>query len=91
MADAAAPAHPGTNMPQPERHRLQLHCPNGNPSEATLHLDGEQIMWASRIEFVLDCNTRQATVRLTAPAALLDIDVDAAAFVTAHTEDIASA
>lgn len=69
-----------------ERHRLQIHCPNGSLSEATIRLDGEQLMFVSRIELILDGTTREATARLTIPAALLDLDVDAAAFITAHAE-----
>lgn len=70
----------------PQRHRLELRCPTGNPSEATIHLDGEQLLFVTRVEIVLDGNTREATARLTVPASMLDLDVDAAAFVTAHVE-----
>jgi hypothetical protein len=49
-----------------------------------VRVDGEQLLFVSRIELVLDAATREASVRLTVPAAMLDLDVDAAAFVTAH-------
>jgi hypothetical protein len=70
-----------------ERHRLQIHCPNGSPAEATIRLDGEQLMFVSRIELVLDCATREVTARLTVPSEMLDLDMDAAAFVTAHVDE----
>lgn len=74
-----------------ERHRLQIHCPNGSPSEATIRLDGEQLLFVSRFELVLDSATREATVRLTIPAEMLDLDVDAAAFITAYGETVSTA
>lgn len=70
-----------------QRHRLELRCPDGNPSKATIHLDGEQLLFVSRVELVLDAATGEATARLTVPAAALDLDVDAAVFVTAHTDE----
>lgn len=62
--------------------RLQLTA-NGHPARVTLSLDGEPITFVSRLELSLDCNG-ESTVCLTAPAELVDIDVDVAAFVTAH-------
>jgi hypothetical protein len=73
------------------KHRLEVRCPNGNPGQATIHLDGEQLTFVSRIEFVADCNTREVTAKLTIPGAYLDIDVDAAAFITAHADGGADA
>lgn len=70
-----------------ERHRLEVRCPDGDPSRATIHLDGEQLMFVSRVEFALDCDTGKATAKLTVPAPMLDLDVSAAAFITAHTAD----
>lgn len=82
--DQRDPAPAGPRSVQ--RHRLELRCPTGNPDQATIHLDGEQLLFVTRIELVLDGATREATARLTIPAAYLDLDVDVAAFVTAHTE-----
>lgn len=82
MADEQHDRTPDT---APQRHRLEVRCPSGNPSEATIHLDGQQLLFVSRIELVIDAQTREAAVRLTVPAAVLDLDVDAAAFVTAHS------
>lgn len=62
--------------------RLQLRC-EGRPARAVITLDGEPIAFASRIELSLDCHGA-STVCLTVPAGLVDIDVDVAAFVTAH-------
>lgn len=70
-----------------ERHRLEIRCPTGKPSEATIHLDGEQLLFVSCVELVLDCDTREATVQLTVPASMLDLSVDAAAFVSAYTPE----
>lgn len=73
------------------RHRLELRCPTGDPNSTTIYLDGEQLMFVRRVEFVLDAKTGEASAQLTVPAAMLDIDVDAAAFVTAHTDEPAAA
>jgi hypothetical protein len=73
-----------------ERHRLEVRCPGGNPSTATIHLDGQQLLFVTRVELVLDGDTREAAVRLTVPAAMLDLDVDAAVFVTGHTDESAA-
>lgn len=67
------------------QHRLELRCSTGNPGRTTIHLDGKQLTFVSRVELVLDCNGG-GEVKLAIPAALLDLDVDAAAFVTAHAD-----
>jgi hypothetical protein len=72
-------------MSDPQRHRLELRCPNGVPEQATIHLDGEPLTWVTRVELVLDCNSREVTAKLTAPGALIDMDVDVAAQVAAIT------
>jgi hypothetical protein len=71
-------------MTQPERHRLVVRC-DGDPTTATIELDGEPLTFVSRVELVLDVNG-QAEARLAVPAAILDIEADAVAFVTAHAE-----
>ncbi|MBM9509978.1 hypothetical protein [Actinacidiphila acididurans] len=87
MADQVDEQHDRTPDTAPRQHRLEVRCPSGNPSKATIHLDGQQLLFVSRVELVLDAQTREAAVRLTVPAAVLDLDVDAAAFVTAHSSD----
>jgi len=69
------------------RHRLELRCPDGNPNRATIHLDGQQLLFVTRIELDFDCNG-SGDVKLTVPTALVDLDVDVAAFVTAHTDGV---
>jgi hypothetical protein len=49
----------------------------------TIEIDGEPIMFVSHVELTVD-GRGYGEAKLTIPAALLDIDVDAAAFVTAH-------
>jgi hypothetical protein len=71
-----------------QRHRFEVRCPSGNPSEAAIYLDGKQLLCISRLELVLDGQTGEAAVRLTVPAEYLDLDVDAAAFVAAHTVEV---
>lgn len=65
-------------------HRLRVVSPPGDPAEAVVELDGQPLDFVSRIELVLDADTSEATVRLSVPAAVLDLDMDAQAFVTAH-------
>lgn len=66
----------------PDRKRLVLR--NGShPGTSTVELDGEPLTFISRIEVVLDANGT-AEARLTVPGALLDVDADVQAFVTAH-------
>lgn len=67
------------------QHRLRIVSPTVDPAQAVITLDGRQLDFVSRVELVLDADTREATVRLSIPAAVLDIDADAQAFVTAHT------
>ena len=69
----------------PDRRHLQVRCPSGDPSRATIHLDGKQLPFVSRIQITLDTQTGEAAATLTIPAALLDLDVDARALITSHS------
>lgn len=68
-----------------KQHRLVVRAP-GNPRLATVELDGQQLTFVSRIEFTLDLNGK-SEAKLTVPVEFIDLDVDAAAFVTAHTSE----
>jgi hypothetical protein len=66
-------------------HQLRIASPPGDPALTTIELDGQLLNFVTRVELVLDTDTHEAAVKLTIPGALVDLDVDAAAFVAAHT------
>lgn len=68
-----------------ERHHLEIRSKE-HPLRRAVYLDGEELTFVSRIELAFDANGESSAV-ITVPGELIDIDVDATAFVTAHTTE----
>lgn len=62
-----------------KHHRLVLRS-GVNPGTMSIELDGEPIAFVSRVELVVDGDGR-GEAKLTIPAELFDLDVDASAFL----------
>lgn len=70
-------------MPKRRKERLVLRSTDNGTF--TVELDGQPLTFVSRVEFVAGANGR-AEARLTVPAAILEVDAEVAAFVTAHSD-----
>lgn len=65
-----------------KRHHLEIRSKD-HPLKRAVYLDGEELTFVSRVELVFDADGESSAV-FTVPGELVDIDVDASAFITAH-------
>lgn len=69
----------------PDRRKKRLALRSTADGTFTVELDGQPLTFVSRVEFVADANGH-AAARLTIPAAILEVDAEVDAFVTAHSD-----